>query len=102
MGLFDKLKIKDKEEGIGWYINKQRGYVELGEDYMKLKVKFPKSEHILFYKDITKIERKYDVVIELKTNSAEYTLKPVGFGDAKQSLSDETYAQLLNKISQCK
>ena len=101
MGLFDKLKIKDKEQGKAWTINKQRGYLELTDNYIQFQIKFPKKEHIVFYKDITNIERiKYLIII--KTNSEEYRFAPVGFGDIKQIMSDETYTKLLDKISEHK
>jgi hypothetical protein len=102
MGLFDKLKIKDKEQGKAWYINKQRGYIELEDSFLKIQIKFPKSENIVFYKDITTIERVGNSLIVLKTNTKEYKLGPVGFGDIKKTLADETYIKLLEKISKYK
>ena len=102
MGLFDKLKIKDKEEGKAWLINKQRGYITLSENYIQFQIKFPKKEHIVFYKDITNIERLNNMLIVIKTNSEEYRFAPVGFSDIKQVMSDETYATLLNKVAENK
>ena len=102
MGILSKLKVKDKEEGKAWLINKQRGYLELTDNYIKFQIKFPKKEHIVFYKDITNIERLNNMLIVIKTNSEEYRFAPVGFSEIKQTMSDETYAQLLDKISQCK
>ena len=101
MGLFDKLKIKSKDEGKVWMVNKKRGDIEIDENYIKLITKLPKTEHIVFYKDITKLEKKY-AGITIKTNSEEYHINPVGFGDVKQSLADDVHAQLLEKISQYK
>jgi len=102
MGLLSRLKVKDKEEGKAWLINKQRGYVELEENYIKLIVKFPKAEHIIFYKDIVNIERKKDIIIELKTVNESYRIVPVGFSEIKQELSDNTYIALLEKIGEYK
>ena len=101
MGLFDKLKIKDKEQGKAWIINNQRGYLELKDNYIQFQIKFPKKEHIVFYKDITNIER-INTLIVIKTNSEEYRFGPVGFGDIKQIMADETYTKLLDKIREYK
>ena len=102
MGLLDKLKIKDKGEGKEWLIDKKRGLVELQDSFIKMNVKFPKTEQILFYKDITHIERINNKVIILKTNTKEYRIVPVGFGEVSQKLSDDAYMKILEKISEYK
>ena len=102
MGLFDKLKIKDKGEGKEWLINKQRGVIELQDSFIKMNVKFPKKEQIIFYKDITHIERKNNKLIVLINNAEECHIVPVGFGEISQKLSDDTYINLLEKIGENK
>ena len=101
MGLFDKLKIKSKDEGKAWMVNKKRGTIEITENYIRLMTTFPKGENIVFFKDVTTLEKKY-AGITIKTNSEEHHINPIGFGDAKQDLADEVYVQLLEKVSEYK
>ena len=62
----------------------------------------PKPNKYSSTKNITHVERINNKVIILKTNTKEYRIVPVGFGEVSQKLSDDAYMKILEKISEYK
>ena len=50
MGLLDKLKNKRQRRRKRMVNRQKRGLIELQDSFIKMNVKFPKTEQILFYK----------------------------------------------------
>lgn len=96
MGLFSR----NKEKVQSWVINNKKGTVDLNEKYIQLNIIMPKKEQIIFYSDITSLEQKYNFIM-IKTNSNSYKLAPHGFRKA-ESIANELYIQILEKISEYK
>lgn len=95
MGLFNRKK---KEEKTKWFINKTPGNVELEEKFIRLTINLPKTENIVFYKDIHDIQ-KGKKFIKITNKTDEYTMSIISGGE---TIIDETYTRLLEKISEYK
>lgn len=54
MGLFNRNK---KEKKTKWFINKTPGDVHLEDNYIRININLPKTENIVFYKDIQDIKK---------------------------------------------
>jgi len=93
MGLFNR---NTKDE---WSINRRKGTIELTPTYIRIK-KITREEQIIFYKDITLIEKKY-TTIKLKTKSDEIKIIPGKLRKA-ESKAEDLYLQILEKINENK
>ena len=100
MSFMDRIKQakSDREEAV-WSINKKRGLIHLESNYMQLK-RIPSGEDIVFYKDITKIEKKRNF-IEIKTNTSEFKIAPIKLRGAEEA-ANELYIQVLEKVNESK
>ena len=96
MGLFNRNK---KEKKMKWFINKKAGDVKLENNYIKLTLSLINTETIIFYKDIHDI-KKGKKFIKLTTKTDEYTISSVS--SDSEPIIDETYIQILNKVSEHK
>lgn len=94
MGLFSRNK---KEKEPKWFINKKRGNVQLEDKYIKLTIKLINTEHIMFYKDITDI-KKGKKCVKISSKSESYVISLID----NIELIDETYLQILDKVSEYK
>ena len=100
MSLRDKFKqAKNDRQEANWSINKKRGLITIEDNYLKLK-RLPSTEDIIFYKDITKLEKKRNFV-EIKTNTGEFKIAPIKLRGAEEA-ANELYIQVLEKVNESK
>lgn len=93
MGLFNRNK-KDNE--IKWFVNKKPGNVELMDKFIKISINLPKTENIVFYKDIHDI-KKGKKFVKITSKTDEYSLGIVSGGE---EIIEETYLKILEKVSE--
>ena len=97
MSLRDKFKqAKNDRQEANWSINKKRGLITIEDNYLKLK-RLPSTEDIIFYKDITKLEKKLNFV-EIKTNTGEFKIAPMKLRGAEEA-ANTLYIELLEKVN---
>jgi len=97
MGLFDKLKPNKEPQ---WFINKKVGNYQLEDKYIKLSLKLPKKECIIFYKDILNIRKGNNTTV-LETINKEYHITAIN-GENPKEAAEKLYLELLEKISEYK
>jgi hypothetical protein len=91
MGLFNRNK---KEKQVKWFINKTPGNVELMDNFIKITINLPKTENIVFYKDIHDI-KKGKKFVKITSKTDEYSL-----GNLDKDIVEETYLKILEKVSE--
>ena len=93
MGLFNRNKKKETK----WFVNKTPGNIQLHEKYIQININLPKTENIVFYKDIQDIKKgKKFIKITSKTN--EYTLTPTEMLGREEAVN-ELYIPILEKLN---
>ena len=94
MGLFNRNKKKE----IKWFVNKTPGKIQLHNKYIQININLPKTENIVFYKDIQDI-KKGKKFIKITSKTEEYTFSIVSGGE---DIIQDTYIQILEKVSEYK
>ena len=94
MGLFNRNKKKETK----WFVNKTPGNIQLHDKYIQITINLPKTENIVFYKDIQDI-KKGKKFIKITSRTDEYTFAILSDGEV---ILNETYIQILEKVSEHK
>ena len=92
MGLFNR----NKEKKVKWFVNKTPGNVELQDKFIRITINLPRTETIVFYKDIHDI-KKGKRFVKITTKTDEYLFSIVSGG---KDIIEDTYLKILEKVSE--
>ena len=98
MGLKDRFKkAREQREQSTWSINGHRGNIILEDKYVLITI-IPNKEHIVFYRDIKRVERRNNFVM-VSSVVEDFRIAPLGVRGAEDKAKD-LQLSLLDKMSQ--